>query len=129
MSKKYYNITQVANMLEIEVHKIRYWDSIDPKTKKLRIDGLSTKSKGGTRYFNKENIDKLRKLKKLLYDGKIHNYSINLANKILLSNNNIQNIDNKVDYNNIYENSKNLEKIKQILENMKKLLKNNNNLH
>ena len=51
-------------MLKLEEHKIRYWDSIDPKTNKLRIDGISTKSKGGTRYFNKENIKKLQKGKK-----------------------------------------------------------------
>ena len=30
--------------------------AIDPKTNKYRIDGISTKSKGGTRYFNADNI-------------------------------------------------------------------------
>ena len=52
---KLISISEVSKMLQIEEHKIRYWDSLDPKTKKYRIDGISTKSKGGTRYFNKDN--------------------------------------------------------------------------
>ena len=59
INKKYLNISEVSKMLQIKEHKIRYWDSIDLKTNKLRVDGISTKSKGGTRYFNKENIQKL----------------------------------------------------------------------
>ena len=85
INKKYLNISEVSKMLQIEEYKIRYWDSIDPKTKKYRIDGISTKSKGGTRYFNKENIKKLEKLKSILYEGNKHNYSIKLADKILSS--------------------------------------------
>ena len=87
INKKYLNISEVSKMLQIEEHKIRYWDSIDPKTNKYRIEGISTKSKGGTRYFNKENIKKIRKIKKYFYDGNNHNYSIKLADKILSSNN------------------------------------------
>ena len=87
INKKYLNISEVSKILQIEEHKIRYWDSIDPKTNKYRIEGISTKSKGGTRYFNKDNIKKLQKLKSILYDGKNHNHSIKLANKILNSNN------------------------------------------
>ena len=87
INKKYLNISEVSkSCLQIEEHKIRYWDSVDPKTNKYRIEGISTKSKGGTRYFNKENIKKLQKLKNILYDGNNHNYSIKLAEKILSSN-------------------------------------------
>ena len=86
INKKYLNISEVSKMLQIEEHKIRYWDSIDPKTNKYRVDGISTKSKGGTRYFNKENIKKLQKLKNILYDDDNQNYSIKLAEKILTSN-------------------------------------------
>ena len=68
INKKYLNISEVSKLLQIEEHKIRYWDSVDPKTNKYRIEGISTKSKGGTRYFNKENIRKLQKLKKILYE-------------------------------------------------------------
>jgi len=124
INKKYLNISEVSKMLQIEEYKIRYWDSIDPKTKKYRIDGISTKSKGGTRYFNKENIKKLEKLKSILYDGKNQNYSIKLAEKILSSN---YKLSNKND--NIYVNNQhlyNVEKIEQILNKMRLLLNNNN---
>ena len=86
VNKKYLNISEVSKILQIEEHKIRYWDSINPKTNKYRVEGISTKSKGGTRYFNKENIKKLEKLKRILYEGNNHNYSIKLAEKILSSN-------------------------------------------
>ena len=58
INKKYFNISEVSKMLKIEEHKIRYWDSKDPKTNKYRIEGISTKSKAGTRYFSIENIKK-----------------------------------------------------------------------
>ena len=111
-------------MLQIQEHKIRYWDSIDPKTKKYRIEGISTKSKGGTRYFNRENIRKLQQLKNILYDGNSHNYSIKLAQKLLYSNSksNIKNNQIQVDNRNL----NNLKKIEQILNKMRILLKNNN---
>ena len=124
INKKYLNISEVSKMLQIEEHKIRYWDSLDPKTRKYRVEGISTKSKGGTRYFNKENIKKLQKLKNILYDGNKHNYSIKLADKILTSNNKIPIKENQ----NIFDNQHlyNVEKIEQILNKMRILLKKNN---
>ena len=123
ISKKYLNISEVSKLLQIEEHKIRYWDSLDPKTNRYRVEGISTKSKGGTRYFNKENIKKLEKLKNILYDGEKHNNSIRLADKILTSNSKsiIHANHNKPDYQNLY----NDEKIDQILNKMRLLLKNN----
>ena len=123
INKKYFNISEVSKMLQIEEHKIRYWDSVDPKTNKYRIDGISTKSKGGTRYFNKENIKKLKKLKNILYDGSNQNYSIKLAEKILSSNNKISN--DKDDNHPNNQIIHNVEKIKQILNKMRLLLNNN----
>tara|TARA_B100000886_G_C20155862_1_gene380001 strand:+ start:146 stop:526 length:381 start_codon:yes stop_codon:yes gene_type:complete len=123
INKKYLNISQVSKMLQIEEYKIRYWDSIDPKTNKYRIEGISTKSKGGTRYFNKENIKKLEKLKSILYEGKNHNYSIKLAEKILSSNNQLF---KQKDEN--YSNNRhlhNIEKIEQILNKMRLFLNKN----
>ncbi len=124
INKKYLNISEVSKILQIEEHKIRYWDSIDPKTNKYRIEGISTKSKGGTRYFNKDNIKKLQKLKNILYDGKNHNHSIKLADKILNSNNKFSNKITESDFN--YEHSDNYKKISQILDKMRLLLKNDN---
>ena len=39
-NKQYFNIKEVSNILNLKEHVIRHWDSIDPKTKRLRIDGL-----------------------------------------------------------------------------------------
>ena len=124
INKKYFNISEVSKMLQIEEHKIRYWDSVDPKTNKYRIDGISTKSKGGTRYFNKENIKKLEKLKSILHDGKNRNYSIKLADKIISSNLRYsKKNDQNISYLGVSDNHK---KIEQILNKMRLLLKNNN---
>jgi len=126
INKKYLNISEVSKLLQIEEHKIRYWDSVDPKTKKYRIEGISTKSKGGTRYFNKENIKKLQKLKKILYEGDNQNYSIKLADKILNSN-----IKQSIEEDKTKINSQglnNVEKFEQILNKMRLLLKNNKGL-
>jgi len=124
INKKYLNISEVSKLLQIEEHKIRYWDSVDPKTNKYRVEGISTKSKGGTRYFNVENIKKLQKLKKILYEGDSQNYSIKLAEKILNSKikSDIKEDNTVIDYQ--YLN--NVENIKQILNKMRLLLKNNN---
>ncbi len=124
-NKKYFNISEVSQMLKIEEHKIRYWDSLDPKTNKYRVEGISTKSKGGTRYFNKENIKKLEKLKNILYDGDNHNYSIKLADKILSTNTKSSIIN---DQNTRYfKTSDTYEKIEQILNKMRLFLNNNKN--
>ena len=123
INKKYLNISEVSKMLQIEEYKIRYWDSIDPRTNNYRIEGISTKSKGGTRYFNKENIKKLEKLKSILYNGNNQNYSLKLAEKILSSKNKLS---NQKEHN--YpknQNLNNIEKIEQILNKMRLLLNNN----
>ena len=131
INKKYLNISEVSKMLQIEEHKIRYWDSLDPKTNKSRVEGISTKSKGGTRYFNKENIRKLEKLKNILYDGGGKNVSINskrkpaaikLADTILNSNSKMR-TQNGQNYS-LNQNTYNVKKIEQILNKMRLLLKN-----
>ena len=123
-NKKYINISEVSKLLDIEEHKIRYWDSLDPKTNKYRIEGNSTKSNGGTRYFNKENIKKLEKLKNILYDGKKPNYSIKIADKILSSKSKISS--NRLQNTSKLQNLDEVEKIAQILNKMRILLKKNN---
>ena len=122
--KKYLNIREVSKLLDIKEHVIRYWDSVDPKTNKIRVEGVSTKSNGGTRYFNKENIKKLQKLKSILYDGNKHNYSIKLADKILSSNKKFALQNDQIKSDNRYLDFD--KKIEQILNKMRLLLKNNN---
>ena len=84
--KKYLSIKEVSKLLKIKKHVIRHWDSIDPKTKKLRIKGLSTRTNGGTRYFNESNINKITNLNNLLKENGKRNYSLDLASKILSDN-------------------------------------------
>ena len=122
-NRKYLNISEVSKMLQIEEHKIRYWDSIDPKTNKYRVEGISKKSKGGTRYFNKENIKKLQKLKNVLYEGGNQNYSIKLAEKIITSYSKAP--IEKYKINSDIQDLNNVKKIEQILNKMRILLKNN----
>ena len=84
-NKQYFNIKEVSNILNLKEHVIRHWDSIDPKTKRLRIEGLSMRTKGGTRYFNKNHINKLSIIKNILFEEGRHNYSLDLVKKILSS--------------------------------------------
>ena len=83
--KKYYSIREVSEILNIKEHVIRHWDSLDPKTNKLRIEGLSIRTKGGTRYFNQGHIKKLSNIKNILFEDGKHNYSLDLVNKIISS--------------------------------------------
>ena len=120
--KQYKNISEVSKLLSIKEHVIRHWDSIDPKTNEIRFKGLSTRTKGGTRYFNKENIKKLELLKNLLFNdqGKRDKYSLDLASKIITSSR----------YKNINKNSNldlpnkqnvNIDKLNKILSKLRNL--------
>ena len=84
-NKQYYNISEVSKILNLKEHVIRHWDSVDPKTNKLRIEGLSIRTKGGTRYFNQNHIKKLSNIKNILFEEGRHNYSLDLVNKIISS--------------------------------------------
>ena len=84
-SKQYYNISEVSKILNLKEHVIRHWDSVDPKTNKLRIEGLSIRTKGGTRYFNQTHIKKISNIKNILFEEGRHNYSLDLVNKIISS--------------------------------------------
>ena len=84
-NKQYFNIKEVSNILNLKEHVIRHWDSVDPKTNRIRIDGLSMRTKGGTRYFNKNHINKLSIIKNILFEEGRHNYSLDLVKKILSS--------------------------------------------
>ncbi len=127
IEKKYYSIREVAEMLDIKEHVIRHWDSIDPKTKKFRIDNLSIRTSGGTRFFNKNHIKKISNLVNLLRENGKRNYTLDLASKILSQGNT-----NKKKFIEIQNNKKNyssndlkfkISKIKDITRNLKKLLK------
>ena len=74
--KRFKSINEVSKLLGLNAHVIRYWDS--------KFDGLSTRlSPKGQRFFNSENIKKLENMKLTLYSDGKHNYSLDLAKRII----------------------------------------------
>ena len=128
IEKKYYSISEVSKLLGIKEHVIRHWDSIDPKTNKNRIENLSIRTNGGTRFFSKYHIKKISYLNDLLKDNGKRNYSLNLASKMLFLKNDKknQNLPNK-NHSGISHNlltSEKLNKLKLIRNNLINLINN-----
>lgn len=126
-NKQYYNISEVSKILNLKEHVIRHWDSVDPKTNKLRIEGLSIRTKGGTRYFNQTHIKKLSNIKNILFEEGKHNYSLDLVNKIMSSKKLYKNNTGEVDLafkdKNLPTDIKTQVKLKKIINNLKSLIK------
>ncbi|MDC0058015.1 MerR family transcriptional regulator [Pelagibacteraceae bacterium] len=123
-SKQYYNIKEVSHILNLKEHVIRHWDSIDPKTNKLRIDGLSIRTKGGTRYFNQNHIKKLLNIKNILFEEGKHNYSLDLVKKIISSKKLEKTIHDDLEVISTHKNSPKDDniKLKKIINNLKSLI-------
>ena len=126
-NKQYYNISEVSKILNLKEHVIRHWDSVDPKTNKLRIEGLSIRTKGGTRYFNQTHIKKLSNIKNILFEEGKHNYSLDLVNKIISSKKLHSYTRSEGDFElknkNLPTDFKNKVKLKKIINNLKSLIK------
>ena len=126
-NKQYYNIREVSKILNLKEHVIRHWDSLDPKTNKLRIEGLSIRTKGGTRYFNQSHIKKLIHIKNILFEDGKHNYSLDLVNKIMSSKKIYKNTTSEDDFvfkdKNLPNDSKTQVKLKKIINHLKSLIK------
>lgn len=75
MPKHYYQIGEVANMLGVRKHTLRYWESEFPKLN-------PRKNSSGKRSYTQHDIEVLKKIKYLLYD---QNYSIEGARKKMSS--------------------------------------------
>ncbi|MCP5373514.1 MAG: MerR family transcriptional regulator [Hyphomicrobiales bacterium] len=69
-------ITEVANLLELPQHVLRFWETKFPQIKPL-------KRGGGRRYYRPEDIDLLREIRGLLYDD---GYTIKGVQKLLRQN-------------------------------------------
>ena len=126
-NKQYYNISEVSKILNLKEHVIRHWDSLDPKTNKLRIEGLSIRTKGGTRYFNQTHIKKLSNIKNILFEEGKHNISLDLVNKIMSSKKLHKNNTSEGDFafkdKNLHTDFKTQIKLKKIINNLKSLIK------
>ena len=80
-TKRYRTISEVSDLLNINQHVIRYWDA--------KFDGISIRLKDNKqRLFNDVNINKIRELKNILYDGGKNNYPLSMAKKLLKKDNN-----------------------------------------
>ena len=117
--KNYKSIQEVSKLLNLNSHVIRYWDS--------KFTGISTRlSNKKQRFFNADNIKKIRDLKNAMYDNGKINYSLDLANKIISTkNNNLNQLDALKESTNLnYSNSTKImiEKLKIIKNNLKKLI-------
>jgi len=115
LKKTYYSISEVSKMLNIQEHTIRFWDSKLPDLSKRE-------NKGKTRFFNLKQIEKLSKLNDILKK----NDSITLAYEIL-SKNNKKNSSINLNNNDILKSDsikfqKNIDKIKNISDSLKKLI-------
>ena len=72
------------------------------------------------RYFNNEHIKKIEDLKETLYQNGKHNYSLDLAKKII--NNKKINYDKKTDYLDTKESTLDIKKLMNIRDSLNKLL-------
>ena len=111
--KQYKSIKEVSDQLKINKHVIRYWDS--------KFEGISTRlSDTKRRFFSVDNIKKIQDLKNVLYQNGKHNYSLELANKIVNKKSSL----NKLAITKIEEKSiLDINILSEISKNLKKLLK------
>ena len=60
LDKKYYSISEVSELCSVKPHTLRFWESefktLKPKTRK-----------GNRRYYQKDDIQMIRKIQDLLY--------------------------------------------------------------
>ena len=111
--KKYKTIKEVSNLLNINQHVIRYWDS--------KFEGLSIRfSSKKQRFFNNDHIKKIQDLQKTLYQNGKHNYSLDLAEKII--NNKKNNYEKNSDYVDSKKTTIDIEKLQIVRDNLYKLI-------
>jgi len=61
LTKRYYRIREVAELLDVAPSTLRYWESRFPQVRPMR-------NEGGTRYYTPAQIENLRLVKYLLHD-------------------------------------------------------------
>jgi len=114
-NKRYKTISEVSALLNINQHVIRYWDA--------KFDGISIRLKDNKqRFFNIDNINKIKELKGVLYINGKNNHPLNMAKKLIeKENQQIVNIDNsKIPTHKLI----NIDELKNISLNLKKILNN-----
>lgn len=61
LTKRYYRIREVAELLDVAPSTLRYWESRFPQVRPMR-------NESGTRYYTPAQIENLRLVKYLLHD-------------------------------------------------------------
>lgn len=74
LKKAYYSIREVCDMMGLEAHVLRYWESEFPQLK-------PKKNRAGNRAYREKDIELIRYIKTLLYEEK---FTISGAKKRLL---------------------------------------------
>ena len=115
LKKTYYSISEVAKMLNIQEHTIRFWDS--------KLPDLSKRdNKGKTRFFNLKQIEKLSKLNEILKN----NDSLKLAFQIISAktknNQSLLNQENHKITPDSLNNIKKIEKLRKVSNKLKNLI-------
>ncbi len=72
-SRRYYTISETAEMLDVKPHVLRYWESQFPRLR-------PRKNRGGIRMYQEHDIDLLRTIREMLYE---RGYTISGAKKKL----------------------------------------------
>lgn len=114
--KKYKSINEVSELLNINKHVIRYWDS--------KLEGISIRlSNSKRRFFNNNHIKKLQDLKNILYQNGKHYYSLDLAKDIINKKNNISdNLNSFKENTNILNKNIDINKLIEISNDLKKII-------
>ncbi|MCB5294928.1 MAG: MerR family transcriptional regulator [Candidatus Cloacimonadaceae bacterium] len=60
MTKLYYSIGEVSNLLDVKPHVLRYWET--------EIPAIRPKKSGHKRRYNLQQIETLKKIKDMLYN-------------------------------------------------------------
>ena len=112
--KKYKSIKEVSKLLDINMHVIRYWDS--------KFNDISTRlNQNNQRFFSNDNIKKLKELKLTLYNNGKHNYSLDLAKKIIDNKNKNSPLDTHKNFSSRHK-KLDINSLKTINQNLKKIL-------
>ena len=116
IEKKYISIEEVSKLLNIKKHVLRYWDS--------KFDGISSRlHQNKQRFFTIENINKIKKIQKILYQNGRHMYSLDLAEKLIETNPDNCVVNKKIITLNKENETVNISKLKKIRDSLKKISK------
>ncbi|MCF7792885.1 MAG: MerR family transcriptional regulator [Candidatus Cloacimonetes bacterium] len=110
MSKFYYTIGEVCNLLDLKAHVLRYWEKEFPQVK-------PRKRLGRNRRYTPEDIELLKKIKHMLYEQRLTIEGARKKLKVVKKQPNQIELDFTVDKNEVKKKIiRELKEVKEILE-------------